>query len=212
MLCRLALAGRPQNAEVVIEEFWPDSLEAGRSSLNVCVSNLRKALKPGDWPEADYLKRDATGVYLNPELDVWIDAREVLGLLEGSPAPDSQKWKRAIQLYRGPFLDDCYMDWAVAVRQTLEIRVTQCLGDWLATVACAERAAETLDYAQRLLQLNDCSQEGYLASMRAHLWQGRPEWAVRTFETGQKTLQRELGVEPGLPMLELFQRAKLSLP
>lgn len=213
MLCRLALAGRPLNPEVVIEEFWPDSLESGRSSLNVCVSNLRKALKPADWPgEVDYLKRDNSGVYLNPELAVWIDARELLEILESNPQPDQPEWKRAVQLYRGPFLEECYMDWAVSLRQTLEIRITQCLGDWLAQLASPERAAETLDYAQRLIQLDDCSQEGYLAAMRAHLWQGRPEWAIRLFETCQKTLMAELGAEPGLALLETYQRARLSLP
>ncbi len=213
LLCRLALAGRPLQPDAVVEEFWPDSLESGRSSLNVCVSNLRKALKMADWPvELDYLRRDNSGLYLNPELDVWTDARELLQLLEGNPRPDQAEWKRAIALYRGPFLEDCYMDWAVSLRQTLEMRVTQCLIDWLTALAAPERAAETLDYAQRLLGLDDCSQEGYLAAMRAHLWQSRPEWAIRTYETCQKVLQRELGAEPSLAILEAYQRARLSLP
>ena len=213
LLCRLALAGRPLQPDTVVEEFWPDSLESGRSSLNVCVSNLRKALKVADWPlDLDYLKRDATGLWLNPELDIWIDAGELLQLLEAQPEPDRPEWKRALTLYRGPFLEDCYMDWALSLRQTLEIRITRCLIDWLNQKAAPERAAETLDYAQRLLALDDCSQEGYLAAMRAHLWQNRPEWSIRTFETAQKVLQRELGAEPGLPLLEAFQRARLSLP
>ena len=132
--------------------------------------------------------------------------------MESNPQPDQPEWKQAVQLYRGPFLEECYMDWAVSLRQTLEIRITQCLGDWLAQLASPERAAETLDYAQRLIQLDDCSQEGYLAAMRAHLWQGRPEWAIRLFETCQKTLMAELGAEPGLALLETYQRARLSLP
>lgn len=212
MLCRLALAGRPLNSDVLIEEFWPDSLDAGRSSLSMCATNLRKLLRSGDGaPELDAIRRDTTGVYIHPDLPVWFDARELLQVLEANPAPDDADWKKAIQLYRGPFLEDCYMDWAVSLRQTFEIRITQCLGEWLAGLASAERAAETLDYAQRLLQLDNCSQEAYLACMRAHLWQGRPEWALRTYETCQKTLQRELGAEPSLAILEVYQRARLSL-
>ena len=41
---------------------------------------------------------------------------------------------------------------------------------------------------------------------------GRPEWALRTFESAQKNLHRELGIEPDLPLIELQQRARLSLP
>ena len=212
LLCRLALASRPLNVEVLIEEFWPDSFEAGRNSLNSCVSNLRKALKPAG-VEHDYFKRDSTGLALIGPY--WIDASEALAQLKAEPASDpdwQSKWKNAFQLCKGTFLDGCYMDWAEQLRNTIDLRVTHCLGYWLEHLASEERAAETLEYAQKLLELDNCSQEAYLSAMRALMWQGRPEWALRTFESAQKNLHKELGIEPGLPLIELQQRARLSLP
>ncbi|MFN8612961.1 MAG: response regulator [Vulcanimicrobiota bacterium] len=211
LLCRLALAGRPLNVELLIDEFWPDSFEAGKNSLNSSVSNLRKALKPADF-DHDYLKRDATGLALNGQY--WIDAAEALSLLRVEPSDPAweSRWKSAFQLCRGTFLDGCYMDWAEQLRNTLDLRATYCLGYWLEHRASEERAAETLEYAQKLLELDNCSQEAYLAAMRALLWQGRPEWALRTFESACKNLRKELGLEPSLALIELQQRARLSLP
>lgn len=216
LLARLAGVRRPVPAERIIDEFWPDTGEGGRSSLNVSVYQLRKVLRRQDWPEElDYISRDHLGLQLNSKLPVWYDVNEFVSLanVEGqAPEEAISRWKRAIHLYRGPCLDSCYLDWAVATRESLEATASKCLLALLEALTQQQRAAELLEYATRLLELDSLCQEAHLAAMRAHLWQGRPEASIRQFELCKKVLARELRLEPSIALLEAQQRALLSIP
>ena len=215
VLARLAASRRPLSADRIIDDFWPDSGEGGRSSLNVCVFHLRKVLRPKDWPEElEYILRDAMGIQLNQQLPIWHDVNEVLALAssEGGPSEENVvRWKRAVDLYRGSYLDNCYLDWAVAMRESLEATILNCLRSLLAALTSQQRAAESLEYANRLLELDKYCQEGHLAAMKAHLWLGRPEAAIRQFELCKKLLARELQLEPSIALLEAHQRTLLSV-
>ncbi|MBX3170967.1 MAG: response regulator [Candidatus Eremiobacteraeota bacterium] len=215
LLSRLAASRRPLPTERIVDDFWPDSGEGGRSSLNVCVFHLRKVLRPKDWPEElDYIQRDNMGLQLNPQLPVWHDVNEVLALAapEANPGEETVgRWKKAVDLYRGPYLETCYMDWAVTTRESLEVTILTCLRSLLEILVSQQRAAETLEYANRLLELDKYCQEGHLAAMKAHLWQGRPEASIKQFEQCKKLLARELQIEPSIALLEAHQRTLLSV-
>lgn len=215
LLSRLAGTRRPVPTERIIDDFWPESGEGGRSSLNVCVFHLRKVLRPKDWPEElDYIQRDNMGLQLNPQLPVWHDVTEVLALSAADANPSEEtigRWKKAVDLYRGPYLETCYMDWAVTTRESLEVTILTCLRSLLAALTTQQRAAETLEYANRLLELDKFCQEGHLAAMKAHLWLGRPEASIKQFEHCKKLLARELQIEPSIAILEAHQRTLLSV-
>ena len=208
LLARLAAADRPISIERVVDELWGESDQSsGRNSLNSAVSHLRKLLKPAQWPqEIDYLVRDSAGLQLNPNLPHWHDCSELLKLVE-TTSVDS--WKRAVGLYRGPYLDNCYLDWAETLRTRVENAVVRTLQKLIDVFTAQNRWAEVIEYSQRWLQLDNCSQEAHLAVMRAHLQSGRPEAAIRQFETCKRVLKRELDLEPSIPILEAHQRALL---
>ena len=50
-----------------------------------------------------------------------------------------------------------------------------------------------------------------IAAIMALVSLGRPEEAVRRYEACRKSLRRELDLEPGIPLLEAYTRAKLCL-
>src|SRR5215831_2813480 len=57
----------PQPREVLIEQFWPDTdPEAGRHSLNVSLSSLRRQLEPPGARSGAVVQSDRTSVTLNP--------------------------------------------------------------------------------------------------------------------------------------------------
>ena len=59
---------REHPREVLIELFWPDcDLDAGRHSLNVALSSLRKELEPAGVPAGSVLRTDRFGVRLVSE-------------------------------------------------------------------------------------------------------------------------------------------------
>jgi len=210
LLARLAGSPRPLAPERLIEEFWPEDVQGGKASLNTGISHLRKALRPPAWPEElDYVLRDPAGVQLNPALPFWDDCGELLQHLDEGPMTEERlgRWKRGLQLYRGPFLDQCYVEWAVQLRQRVDGLVLEAARRVLEVCT---KPAEILEYATRLVQVDPCSQEGNLAVMRANLDLGRPEAVVERY---QECLRRmtEAGLEPSIAILEAHQRARLML-
>lgn len=216
LFARLLLSGeRAVASDRLVDEFWPDDAEKGRNSLNVGISHLRKLLRPPNWPkELEYVLRDSGGVRLNPELPIWEDCSELVRLAtpDAEPTdPNITQWERAVDLYRGPYLDSCYMEWAVHRRSEVEALVQRTLRRLLDVLFEKNRYAEMLEYGNRLVLLDGWSQDGHLAVMRANTALGRPEAAIRQFETCKKILMRELQAEPSIAMLEAYQRARLAM-
>ncbi len=198
--------GRTAVEDVLLDEFWPDDLERGRNSLRAAASHLRRCLRPSYWQgNFEFVVRKDGRMSLNPALPVWHDLEEVEAAIGRGDG------RRVAQLYRGPFLDGWYMDWALAVRTRLENQVAAALLD-LARSCLAERlAAEATEHAGRILEIDPCHQQAHLVLMQGHLLAGRPEEAVRQFERAQRILHTELEMEPSLELLEAHQRALLSI-
>ncbi len=206
LLALLAANGdRFVSEDVVLEAFWPEDPARGRRSLNVSTSLLRTYLKPAGWPgELNYVVRSSAGLRLNPDLPRWHDLEEL------EKALDAGQDRRAVELYRGTYLEGCYMDWALAIRHRLERRLTQALLR-LAQAQVKSNPAEAVEHAERLLELDPCSQDGFLALMGALMALGKPEEAVRQFKLCAQRLREELAMEPSIALLEAHQRALLSL-
>jgi len=210
----LAHADRPVPEDRIIDIFWPGDVERGRASLYSATSTIRKAVG-ADGP------RGVVRVGGTLQLDVprWHDAEEVERALDEARRLDQQgriqdacgRYRRALSLYRGPFLEACYMDWALERRERLEQAVLAG-GHRLAQIALdAGRLAEALEHAHRALEVDPCHQESHLIAMQAHIAEGRPEEAVRQFDRCEKALRRELGMDPMMRLVETYHRARLNL-
>lgn len=199
LLAYLARARRPVPVEQLLEQFWPDHPDTGRKNLNWATSILRKCLG-----EADYVLRTGQSLQLNPDLPRWHDLDELERELETF---DPLRARRALQLYRGPYLEDCYLDWALDIRNQLELRVL----DAARRLAAGGQPLETLEYARRVLEIDPCDQDAYMLLMQANLALDRPEEAVRQYEACCRMLRTELGLEPTIEMMREHQRALIAL-
>ncbi len=205
--------------DVLIEEFWPDDFERGRRSLYSATSSLRRCLRPSYWQgELDTILRREGRLQLNPDLPTWHDLDELedcLAQVHRASGTDQEaaldKARRVAQLYRGPYLDGCYMDWALTIRTRLESQVSALLFQLARHCYTARRFSEALEYVHRALEVDPCHQEGHLLAMHCFLTANRPEEAVRQFERAQRILRTELAMEPSIELLEAHQRALLSL-
>ena len=200
----LASAEGPVAEEDVLERFWPDR---ARHSLATGLSNVRKVFKPY---YDNVLSREGKWIGLSDEARVWHDLAEVRKALQGPG--DQATLRRLADLYQAPYLEDCYMDWAVDLRRSLEVRVVDALQQLAEGALARGDLAEALSDAQRAVRLEPLSQKGTALVMRIFLGLGKPEQAVRTYEGCLRTLRLDLGIEPSLELFELYQRARLSLP
>lgn len=203
--------------DTIIDAFWPKDAVKGKKNLSSAVSHLRKQLRGSDG--RDYLVRTAAGFALSSELPRWHDTEELEKLCDevqnrarsGEKVAAISKGGQISRLYRGPFLEGCYMEWAVFLRDQLEQKVLSSLLTLSQITLESERFQETMEYTQQVLELDPCLQEAHQLLMKAYLGLGRPEQAVRQFEACQAILRKELGMEPAIALLELHTRAKLSL-
>lgn len=217
LLACIASRSRPVSADLVTEFLWGEDGLSAAGALQTAVSHLRKQLRPEGAPkDLNYILRNPLGFYLNPELPHWHDLDQLERTLEQigrqSGSPESYGGLRQLrQLYRGPYLEGCYQDWADTQRNQLEVRVLQALVSCLPGLAQAGKPDELLETSLFATGIDPCLQEAHGAAMQAYLALGRPEQAIRHFQWAEKSLSQELGVEPSLALLEQYQRARLAL-
>ncbi|MFN8608639.1 MAG: response regulator [Vulcanimicrobiota bacterium] len=206
--------GRAVAEELIMEEFWPGDLEKGKQNLYWATSVLRRCLKGLG---RDPISRVHTSLQINPEIERWHD----LDLLEESlracreqlvhqSAPSLAGLRRILELYRGPYLQGCYLDWAEATRTRMARLTAETLEDALNKLVALENWAVVPEVAQGLLTVDSCHSTGHAALMQAALAANRPDEAIRRFDLCKRVFQRELQIEPGLALFELYQKARLS--
>jgi DNA-binding SARP family transcriptional activator/FixJ family two-component response regulator len=219
LLAYFAAANKMVTEDRIVDLFWDEDQEKGKRGLYNSLSHLRKILKPEGWQgDLDFLQRNRDQVGLNQEADRWSDVEEFSRNLQAAAkarqAGDQEAarlaLRQALAVYSGPYLENCYMDWAL----TLRTRFEQEAGDACILSAQLEIEAEqyqcAIEQALKALQIDNCNQKAALMAMRAYTLAKRPEEAIRLYELTQKRLKQELEIEPSLELFEAFQRARLA--
>ncbi len=192
--------------DTLIELFWPDGLAASKKSLNTALSTIRSALRAG--LDREPLTRVGNRISINPELSVWHDLHE---LDTAYKKAEIRALRRAASLYRGPFLDGCYMDWALDRRKAIEEQVAQACYLVAQHDLEAGHAQEAVEYASRTLDIEPTRQDALVILLRAHIMAGRPASAVAQCDHFVKLLKREYDAEPTVEVMREYTRAKMGI-
>lgn len=206
-------ASQTQAEDRVREAFWPEELEKGRKGLYNGLFHLRKALRPEGWSgDCDYFLRQQEVLGLVPEMEPWHDLWEVEKGLSRLRHLEWEEWHNQLSaivaLTEGVYLDGCYMDWAVERRETLEIQLAEALFKGCARAIEHESWTRLSEWSQRLLERDSANQAAALHRMRALCQLGRPDDALRTFDTVSRKVRAEFGEEPSMEMVEWAARAR----
>lgn len=196
------------NEDVLMDEFWPQGGDSARKSLRGALSTLRTILRPEGCVQ-DPLERHAGFVVMPREFPLWADVVEFR-----SVAPESMEegdLKRALGLYRGPYLEGGFEDWVLRRRDQFHEDYLQ--------FACrqANMAFSRGDFEESARAAELVGEEGWerqdlvAVLFRSWLRLGRPEQVVKRFREVKTSLHSDFGVEPTLELLELYHRAELAL-
>jgi DNA-binding SARP family transcriptional activator/predicted ATPase len=191
--------------------FWPDATESqARNNLRQTLHQLRKA-----WPDIDrYLAADAVTVGWRPGVRVACDAAEFeRAAAAGDPnsGPDDLAAVRArlqqtLDLYQGDLLPGFYDEWLLAERDRLR-QSYQAVLKRLAQVAEDVRDYDAaIPYARRLWQLDPLDEAACATLVRLLALNNDRAGALRAYADCEAALQRDLGVEPGQPLREAYDR------
>ena len=192
------------SADQLVDILWPnDDPDTARNRLHVRISQLRRALDPGN-PSA-YVLTHKGGYRFNPEADCWIDtvefeARAQWGrqCQECENLPEAiTSYETACALYRGDFLEeDLYEDWTLAERERLRERFLMVLTELAECYARQGRYRRAIALCRRVLAVDACRETVYARLMLYHYHAGEQSQALRMYEHCCQTLADEMGVEP----------------
>ena len=200
----------------LLETFWPGPEEKGRASLRAALSYLRKVLVPDN--VFDPFERKSNGININPQLSVWYDLTEFQRLVragdtftESHPERALDSYRKAVQLYRGPFLENVYDEWALQVRTQAERAFERAAHSLASQNLAAENWAESQEFASLILRQDPCNQPLYEISMKALIGLGRHHDALSLFDSAKRILWQELEIEPSIELIKQRELARLNV-
>lgn len=191
LLVYLAWAGKPLGRDMLAELLWPErTQEQARTNLRVALYRLRAQVEP-------YLLVTRQSIDLNPSAAVHLDARQFDGYRAAG------ELAKAVELYRGDFLDGFYLDgspafeqWALLERGRLRNLALSAYERLIEQTASAGQLDAAIAYAQRLLQMDMLHEPAHRHLMRLFARTGQRSAALAQFESCRNLLVAELGVQP----------------
>lgn len=189
--------------EELAATLWPKaSQKAALRDFRVALHALSEALEPER-------EKNTTAFCIERREDHYrlcsermsIDTERFVQLTE---TDNPGEWKRAVGLFRGQFCEDYrYLEPLDAVRQHYDhlfLVTAEKLGRWYLDQA---RPTDTLELAQRMIQLDKTWEPAYRLLLRSHHQLGHEHLLPRTFTRCLETLEEELGVEPSEETFDL---------
>src|SRR5262249_32744366 len=116
--------------------------------------------------------------------------------------------QRAVDLYTGDLLPNCYDEWILPVRERLREDFLAALAQLVLLLEQHGDLAAALLYGQRLLRHDPLREENYRLVMRLHVAVGDRAGVANVFRSCERIMRRELGVAPGQATVDLLRQAE----
>lgn len=208
---------RPHSREALADLLWPDwPQHQAQYYLRNALSDLRGLL--GDrQAQRPVLLISHDTVQLGPAAECWSDVAEFVRAAQPADqngAANIMYLKRAVDLYRGAFLEGFTVDslpfeeWALLQRERLHrlvLSALRCLAEYSLERGAYEQACR---YAQRQVELEPWLEEAYRQWMLALARSGERSEALALYWACRSKLAEELGVAPGSETVRLYERIR----
>ncbi len=199
--------------EAIGIHFWPD-FSPGKVSSNFHATlwRVRQALgfKDSIVFEDDHYS-------LHPSIQTWYDAREFennMSLAAAPGLPEAERaelLRQAVRLYRGPYLEDVYMDWADDRREELRGLYLDALEQLGNMEIKAKRFREARELFERIVATDPYRDEAHLALMKSMADSGAASAAILHYREYEKLLRKELNAEPIEALQTYYQQLTIRV-
>ncbi len=198
--------GIPQSRKQLAFLFWPDSSDdQARTNLRTLLHRLRTAL-----PQADkFLTLEQQRVEWQAEAPCTLDVVDFEAALT-EQVDDREEVRsaleRAVRLYKGDLLPDCYDEWILPERERLKQLAINALEQLMNLLEANRDYSAAISYGRQLLRLDLLHEPAYLSLMRLYAAQGDRPGALRIYHTYSTILRDELGAEPGPAIVTSYEQ------
>lgn len=197
------------NREKLSTLFWPEmSAKRASSNLSQALYSLRQLLQDHQ-ATPPFLLHSRDSIQFNRESDYWLDVEQFnQNLIQDqtlAPFNDGyhENMQRAIDLYRGDFLDGLSFDsslnfdeWMLVQRQRFQRQALDGLHQLAAFYAATKALPKALPLAWRQVELDPLDERACRQLMQLLAANDQRSQALTQFERLQVMLAEELGVNP----------------
>ena len=203
--------------EQIVDRLWEEvSGKAAAQNFKVALHGINKCLEPNreSRTEPRYILRQGVTYQLNTE-EIWIDADALekfiaLGnqALTDHPHLAIKAYQEAVNLYQGTYLPNrLYEDWSSEERERLQILSLGAMIT-LGELLVETNPLESIRLAQQALLIDHAWEDAYRVEMEAYLQKGNRPMAIKTYQTCEKVLEEEFGIEPLPETQQLLKKIK----
>jgi predicted ATPase/DNA-binding SARP family transcriptional activator len=198
--------------EVLIDLLWQESdLDAGRTSLRVALSSLRKQFELGGVPphEVLYAEHFGVGLHASAATTDLHDMEQHIRLAHRTSDPQESilHLQRAIDLYDVP-LKGFYEEWVLQLQQQTAERYFRALDELIRALENEGRRDDAQEYALRGIAYDPLREEPRMALIRIYLARGYPVEAMRAYQEWENLVREQLDSTPSRAMQQLYQQAQ----
>ena len=220
----LTQPGKSLTADQLIDALLPDAnVSSAHSNIQARVSELRRVLEPdlARGRDSQYIRSVGEGYMFDLDSDCWIDTVAFdRNLAEAFQLADGSAWLNAVDafesfvtLYGGEFLaEDRYADWAENTRDRLRVQYLDGLTRLAFCFEELERHRQAISCYRKVLAVDPCREDAARQLMRIQGELGHRAQALQTYNQLERTLRKQLDVEPSEQTKTLFQRLSKSEP
>jgi DNA-binding SARP family transcriptional activator len=218
-------ADRPHHRDSLAELLWPDQAEGvARKNLRGALATLRQAL--GDaTAQPPFLLTTQSTIGFNRASDHILDVATFTSQLSacathrhpvGNLCPDCvTQLEQAVARYRGDFLAQlvvrdsvAFDEWTLRWRERLHRHALDTLGQLSAYYERRGAYESASEHAWRQLELESWCEEAHCCLMRVFARTGQRSAALAQYERCRRVLAEELGVDPSVETIALYERIR----
>jgi ATP/maltotriose-dependent transcriptional regulator MalT/DNA-binding SARP family transcriptional activator len=199
--------------ETIGLDFWPD-FSPGKISSNFHATLWRVRQAIGF---KDAVLFEGEMYFINPSIKIWYDVaefenylRQALALRTSDAARD-ELLRQAVNLYRGPYLQDIYMEWVDQRREQLRNSYLDALTELAALEAHNKRYREAKDLFEKIVQIDPYRDEAHLALMKCLVDLGSASAAIVHFKRYKSLLRQELNAEPQAELQKYYDQLAVKV-
>ena len=185
-------SGQFVHEDKLVDLFWGQGGKSGLHSLHNGVTQLRKALGK------EAIVRSFDGYQISPQ--AWVDTEQFARMFrEGRRAEPEEALRllcRAEALVEGDLVEGFQAEWVESVRQRWSEEVRQCRALLAVHFAGLGKHILAVEVWKRVLQCDNCCEDGYRGLLLAYRALGRQADALRLYESCQQAYADELDLTP----------------
>jgi DNA-binding SARP family transcriptional activator len=210
-----AESGRSFSRSQLIALLWENSSEReGRNSLSTVLTRIRQAMPI--FP----LRIEGDTLAWQPASNIWVDLHDfaaplpqpAVGGTDAGVQDAIRRLEGIAELYRGAFLEgftlrdsESYTEWLRREHERWQQRWLNILAQLIEAYTTIKAWPQAIDCARRAVAASRLQERFHRALMRLHSFAGDRSAALAQFHSCREALARELGIEPDVETVKLYQ-------